>query len=239
MTRNQISYWQHVEQSRHNRATEKLQHEANQITIRGQDLTYKINLLNLQETERSNRAREAELNRHNLATEAQGMRNLEIQQQEADTHAYQAAIQERNAVTQAYLASIEAGKLNELERSNRAREAENTRSNKASESINRLNVAHKYEVDMYNAETGRINAETGIGTLNENTRHNIAYETETNRHNMAVETETRRNNIYSQQLEAAELEQQINYQTGTLQLETLKLGQNAVKGFITLNPMKK
>lgn len=239
MTRNQISYWQHVEQSRHNRATEKLQHEANEITIRGQDLTYKINLLNLQETERSNRAREAELNRHNLATEAQGMRNLEIQQQEANTHAYQAAIQERNAATQAYLANIEAGKLNELERSNRAREFENMRSNMASETISALNVATRFQVDQYNAETGRINAETGIGTLQENTRHNMAYEAETNRHNMAVETETRRDNIYSQQLRAAELQQQINYQTGTLQLESLKLGQNAVKSFMTLNPMKK
>lgn len=228
-----------MEQSRHNRATEKLQHEANEITIRGQDLTYKINLLNLQETERSNRAREAELNRHNLATEAQGMRNLEIQQQEANTHAYQAAIQERNAATQAYLANIEAGKLNELERSNRAREFENMRSNMASETINALNVATRFKVDQYNAETGRINAETGVGTLQENTRHNLAYEAETNRHNMAVETETRRDNIYSQQLRAAELEQQINYQTGTLQLESLKIGQNAVKSFVTLNPMNK
>lgn len=72
MTKNQIAYAQHMEQSRHNLAGEL---ETNRSNLARETETHRSNKANEKETKRSNKAREKETHRSNLANEALGNRN--------------------------------------------------------------------------------------------------------------------------------------------------------------------
>lgn len=171
MTRNQIDYWSLQE-------------------------TKANNLRNWNETVRSNKAREYETNRHNLATEDLGNRNL-------------MEITRHNRATE----YVEQGKLAETRRSNLAREAETNRSNMAQEAISR--DSNKYKREAL-AETKRSNVANeqirqatnylGQTQLRETVRTNKANEKLRNREYY----ETMRRN--SQNLLIAEMNREVNLQ---------------------------
>lgn len=209
MTRNQIEYWRLSETRRANRAIE--QHNRNVLAY---------NYAVLEETKRSNLAREAETSRSNRARETQNRLDSD-----------------RNLMFQ-------LRQMNENERANRAKEKissnqldETIRSNKANELI-RANQASAQLMNAMTqsrsqAETERSNREReslGIGQLAETKRSNIANEGikmfsqrevarsnqaneaikrrqnqiatgqfyELQRHNVVTEEETRRSNIMSE-----------------------------------------
>lgn len=142
MTRNQVAYQNYLETSRANRASEEQRRNE------------------LQETKRSNVARESENIRSNLEKERENYRANTAR--EGETHRSNLA--------------------NELEsqRANRAREAENYRSNRANEAIESSKLAESIRSNMAReTETHRSNlSNEGLkrAELGETNRHNLATE---------------------------------------------------------------
>lgn len=173
MTKNQIDYWNYVENARHNRATERLsseqQRETNRANLaqesiqqRRNDINYRANVINAQhysnmdsENRRSNMAREQETNRSNLVLEQETKRrNLA---NESFNYA--------GLVNAADIARISAGvgyaNVAEQQRSNIAREQETNRSNLIYESI----AARNSDANVSNAFSNAKNAETQSSKL--------------------------------------------------------------------------
>lgn len=175
MTRNQISYLEHLENQRSNKAKEWETHRSNRAketeTERANRAIESVNLINSQlragelaETVRSNKAREIETNRSNVANELL----------KADSNA-------------------------EVRRSNLAREAETNRSNLQSEKYRLLSLEEEKRANKARESVNLFNAfeqkRSNLATETETKRSNVARETETNRSNLAREAETRRSNL--------------------------------------------
>lgn len=153
--------------------------------------TNQIAFWNLEETKRANRAREAELNRHQLADES-------IRTRTNDVNLYLGNLQNQLGKEQ----------LLETVTANRNKEKENTRSNRASEDIRRVSnlltadsiaVARRNaEINAINAATSQMEAATHAGQLVEANRTNLANEAikqanveELQRSNLAREQQNR------------------------------------------------
>lgn len=204
MTRNQIAYHEHLEQSRHNQVSEKETERHNRATEKLSNkqmtLNYNLGMSNLAETKRSNLAREAETNRHNLVVEAQTNRDLDIKSRNSDISLYQAQIQDK-------MASIAAFNASENARSNKANEQLKSEANAEQ---HRSNIEHE-NVARFNAITSAGKAENERKIAQQNADTNLGNLVEIGRHNLAVEDETKRNNIYNQQIRLAELQETNTY----------------------------
>lgn len=149
----------------------------------------------LLETQRSNRAQEAqtrirdenaralgfanlgETNRHNLVTESQNQLALdETSRHNLATEKHNAAVLAESARHNLETESLGRDTLSETVRHNQAAESETNRHNLSTESI-----------QQYQADTARYSAL-------ETSRHNLASEVELGRHNLATEAETERSN---------------------------------------------
>lgn len=164
MTANQISYWNYVENSRHNRATER---ESNRSNLAREIEENRSNLSNESiSRERNSLQREAntinynyqnsklaEDRRHNLAQENLGYSAQEIEQQRVRLGYQQLENARSIAQMQAAVGYANVGatyaNINEQMRSNIAREVENQRSHMAQEA----NTARSISVDRINAST--------------------------------------------------------------------------------------
>lgn len=145
MTKNQIEYQKHLEQTRANIARESETNRANLAgeQLRGQELaeTSRHNVVTEGETERSNRTKEAEAQRSNLAKEAETYRKNTAseaiaKQQVALGYSTLAETESHNAATEQVqkYAALEQHRSNlaqelETNRANQARETETTRDN--------------------------------------------------------------------------------------------------------------
>lgn len=192
MTKNQIEYQKLLESKRANRAQETETNRANLMNeelIRSRDTaTLDLRGRELQETQRSNQAREAENFRSNLAREGENKRHNVAQEMENSKHnRAQEAIGYGNI-------SLGYSNLAEARRSNQANERirrnelfERQRSNLANEAIGRRSL---YNESIRNRETERSNR---------------AREDETNRSNLAREREANRSNLAKEKQAKAEL----------------------------------
>lgn len=139
----------------------------------------------LKETQRANRAKERETQRANMVNESHRLMEL--------TNTY--VLGQKN--------------LEELQRSNIAREMETHRSNVARETeTKRYNIASLDEVSRHNLQTealGRQNVALGYAQLAELQRSNLARELETNRSNLAREAETQRSNLVREGQQEAQI----------------------------------
>lgn len=218
MTRNQIDYMKSIETARSNRANEE-------ITKQRDATSRELGIASLEEQRRSNLARE-DLQR--LTLEEQARANLErerishgtLEEQERANRAREAynagqlnlqnqSLREtarHNQATEFFNLTQHRDNLQEMVRSNQAREAENQRHNVAQESISRQQLGLGYtqlEAQRYfNERNIQISArnlaladERERIRLGETTRHNIAQEDETHRSNLAKEAENNRHNV--------------------------------------------
>lgn len=207
MTQNQISFWknqedkrshlaQEAETARANRAREAISRDTNSINLQlGQG--------NLAESTRSAKARELENTRTNKENELIKRYANDIAALNAQTNSRNADTNFTNALTNASTLAeqirtnkanegIKVGNLLELNRSNLAKEAENERSNRASEN----------NVRFANA--------TGFAANSQRNNLQEMQNVELNRHNLATELETKRSNLIEEQLKAAGLLETIN-----------------------------
>lgn len=181
MTKNQIEYAKLIEARRSNLSQEQLTKERDQVNKM-------IGLGTLDETRRSNQAREVETARHNVEQERLGGRTLDEtsrhnlqtediarqQVQELNRHNLQTEFVSKGEL------GVHQGQLQETRRSNVAREVETTRSN----------VAREVETHRNNAAIEAVQiglAATQAARLAEDVRQHLARESETARHNMAME----------------------------------------------------
>lgn len=195
MTRNQIAYWEHKENVRHNIATEK---ETNRSNVVKEKETSRHNVVTEKETERHNRATElltttqlSEQNRHNLV--------IEQQQEAAQAETARSNLaREANARDQIDLgyANVSLGY---------AGVAEQARHNVQTEKISLLNLA---ETQRNNDLKDRQAAESLLETKRANEQreyqnkldwiYNVTHGndqlSEQNRHNVTTEQETQREN---------------------------------------------
>lgn len=189
MTKNQIEYQKLQESKRANRAQEAETKRANLMNeelIRSRDTaTLDLRGRELQETQRSNQAREAESFRSNLARESENYRHNVAQERETSKH--------NRAQEELGYANISLGYSNlvETRRSNQANERiresellERQRSNLANEAIGRRGLINEF---IRNKETERSNR----AREKENNRSNLAREEETHRSNLAREQQAR------------------------------------------------
>lgn len=190
MTKNQIEYGKLLETRRANVRQEELTASRDMEVKRHNYATEGLQKQSLDETVRSNLAKEYEANRANLAREKETNRsNLA---QEALTSARDAETRRSNLVNE----SLKSATLQEQIRSNQASEALRSREidikgATLGETI-RANKARE-------AETYRSNVAREIET----TRSNVAREDETNRANVAREEETARHNKFQEGLDVA------------------------------------
>lgn len=188
MTRNQIDYNRLLEERRSNRAKEELAASQNAEVVRHNYETERQNLISLDEMGRSNRARESETQRTNLAQEALKGREIDERirsnlRSEALRSAELAERTRRNDADILHNANL----LQEQIRSNKAKESLssqeiNIKRNTLSETI-RANQARENE-----------NVRSNVAREQENFRSNTAKELETARSNRAREEETARHN---------------------------------------------
>lgn len=228
MTRNQIEYWSLQETKRANQAREK-ELNRHQVVMEGLQreqthLTYNLGLRTLGETIRSNQAREAETNRHNLAMEGLQAQQNELGWYNASIAQYNAETNRLNAGTNAYVASIQAGQLAELQRHQQATEAlqlqnqeETARANKARENQLALNnisgLAQAAGRNLTDVLTTRLELDYKYADLDERGRHNLAQEQETNR-----------SNVTNELLDSYKLQNQINVDSSKEAREWMKYG---------------
>lgn len=173
MTKNQIDYWNYVENSRHNLAMERnearKQDEVNRsnmaqeaIAQQGNAIKRQQNIINQShyerldaESQRANLARERETNRANVAYETETNRHNVVNE------LYQGS----SLANAREIASISAGvgyaNVAETQRANMVREAETNRSNLVYESIAQLNA----ESQGRQAGAAVVNASTKAGEL--------------------------------------------------------------------------
>lgn len=215
MTANQINYWNYVENSRHNRATERESNRSNlareveenrsnlsneSISKERNSLQKEANLINYN----YQNSRLAEDRRHNLAQENLGVSAQEIERQRVDLGYRQlenarSIAQMQAAVGYANLGATYAS-INEQVRSNVAREVENQRSHMAQES----NTARSISVDRINASTRAKSQELEFQKWNEDLSKaqrqanyfNTVSSTELNRQKSKSETTNRNLNTW-------------------------------------------
>lgn len=193
MTKNQIEYNKLLETRRANSQQEELTRSRDAENARYQQERNRLERLSLDETARSNLAREGETYRSNLAREAETYRaNLARESYEM----------ERNKEThRANLAleSLRSATLEEQRRANRAQEALTSRNLDIQQG--RLDVAiGQLDLSRQQAsETVRANKARELET----TRANVAKEEETNRANLAREVETSRHNKATEAIDIA------------------------------------
>lgn len=195
MTTNQIEYAKLLE----NRRIADVQNELTRIRDAN---TFELGKLNLNETERANRAREAyninyltEISRANLTREAQNQQSID-------------ETRRANAVREA----LSGAELEENKRANLAREAELYRSHTASESISERQLQLDQWYKSNNIDLGYANIGLGYANLGEQKRSHLATENELHRANVARETEAKRANEASEQLKAYQALNQKRYQ---------------------------
>lgn len=188
MTKNQIDYWNFVENKRHNQAMELYSSGTLNETKRS-------NLAREEETQRSNLARESETKRSNLANELLGTSRL----QEDVRH---------NQTSE-----------KETSRSNIAREFETNRSNVANEiETHRSNVAREVETNRHNRADEEIRNDQNI--INRE-------------HYLRMDEETHRSNLANEKIRSAEAQVKLRdvqtkqaYNTGSLALGYANLAEN-------------
>lgn len=127
MTSTQVAYWNYKESARHNLATEGIQQEANKISagqlaesIRHNQATEKISILNLNETKRHNVVSEKltvnqikEQHRHNVATEHLTQSQISEQRRHnVQTEAIQSFNANTQRITAESNAALNAAKTN-------------------------------------------------------------------------------------------------------------------------------
>lgn len=167
--------------------------------------TTQINYMNAVETNRANLARETETNRANLAQERlTAQYNAEVRRHNLATEDL-ASKQFLNAQYQfAQQYQLDAARVSEQQRANLASEriasmnaltnnlqmVEQSRHNRVSEEQNLIALSQRYEVDLLNAgstaknaETNRLQQQVGAGSL----AYNYAQLAESKRHNQATE----------------------------------------------------
>lgn len=176
MTRNQIDYWNYVENSRHNQEVERETKRSNKAQLQEQR---RANEAREYENERTNRANEAirreanvinrgataEIARHNYEQEAATVRSQDIERQRVALGYAQSAVSERIATIQAGVGYANVGatyaSISEQQRANMAREAENTRHNLETEGVSWA----QSDVAGSNAVANLLNAQTRKGEL--------------------------------------------------------------------------
>lgn len=245
MTRNQLLYWQNVENERSHRAQEA---ETNRSNLAREAETHRSNLANEAETNRHNLATELltksqydEVARHNAAVEAETFRN---------NYANEQIKEEQNAIGYANLGiaqqNADIGRLNAA--TNAFLAAETATHNRAMEGFNLLSLQQSKDLEQQRIDLS-------ADTLDESQRHNLAAESndrsriavqqqdaatrnaqliETVRSNLAKESEMNRHN---QVLEPSQIYS--NYTSGTRDL--LNIGNdslNTVANLIrSMNPV--
>lgn len=176
MTKNQLEYWRNVETQRNNQAVEAE--------------TNRSNLARENETRRNNMATEQEINRHNLATERLTQQsNLLTQIRDRNNYNIASGQLERQKQYD-YLS------LQEQQRSNKAREAENTAARKADTAIRK----RQNSTNAYNAMTSRLTQQEVERNNRLNNRISLTTLTEQNRHNVATERENVRSHVASENI---------------------------------------
>lgn len=200
MTHNQIEYAKMLETRRSNKENERL-------TGLRDERAYEINLGNLKESERHNRASERQL-RDELEEK--------IRINDLNYHLNRDRLNE-DSRHNLRLEDLQSSSIEETIRSNLAREIETNRANIARESeTKRSNMAVESETKrshLANEAIGRSNVSLGYAQLNETTRankererlnrlqyseqvrHSKAQEIELNRHNVAQESIGERSNV--------------------------------------------
>lgn len=179
MTSNQINYWNYVENSRHNKATEYEAHRSNVTTERE---TQRSNLAREYETSRHNRADESiraeaneitsryndrylnELERHNLASEYNESGKVGAQYESS-------AASERNSAraAAAQYAGVNLGyaQLSETQRYNNLITSEAHRTNLANEELKRSqNIASLAQANASNKQAQARQSLADVGKLN-------------------------------------------------------------------------
>lgn len=219
MTRNQLEFRAQNEAKRANLAKEVIQQSYNEAMIQLERDKLVQNLAiaqaNLQETTRSNKAREAESYRSNLARETETKRSNMANEQER----YRSAVASLDELTRHNIRSEElSGESNAISR-NRA--LEEARANQARERLQSESLQYNY------ANLGYMYA-----NLAELSRSNLARETENRRANVANEglkrdtlTETSRSNRVGETLQGISIRNAAKYNQGQLDLGYAKLAE--------------
>lgn len=163
MTANQIAYWNLQETKRANAANEAEMNRANMVR---EAETERSNRAKERETARTNRANEgirreantinslhlsrmdSETQRHNLASEQQSVRSLELEQRRQDISTYGYQLQHESAMAQVGLGYSNL--------------AESTRANLARENQLSINEIHAYELGTMQQESNARNAGANV-----------------------------------------------------------------------------
>lgn len=217
MTRNQLEFRAQNEAKRANLAKEVIQQSYNEAMVQLERDKLVQNLAiaqaNLQETARSNKAREAETYRSNLAKETETKRSNLAAEQER----YRSAVASLDELTRHNIRTEELSSESNAISRNRA--LEEARANQARERLQSQSLQYNY------ANLGYMYA-----TLTELSRSNIAKETEQHRSNVANEgirqgtlTETSRSNRVSETLQGISIRNTAEYNQGRLDLDSAKL----------------
>nr|AVX53334.1 putative ORF1 [Marmot picobirnavirus] len=205
MTRNQIEYWRLVEAKRSNMANERY----NQQFLQHQKDVLALNYATLNETIRSNKAREKEATRHSLQQYRETVRQFNAsitlqQQQLSETLRRNRAVEKQQAaaLAETHRSNVAVEQLKaELNQLQRDSVAEVARANRAQEAARQKQL----DTEVFRAVTDRSVREKQIA---EQMRSNLAAEAnrasilslnyaqlaEQRRHSTAIEGETARSN---------------------------------------------
>lgn len=148
-----VSNRQVIELGRHNLATET---ETRRSNLAREQETYRSNVSRERETNRSNLAHERELNRHNLASESIGRSQVGLgysQLAEQSRHNTVSETQEHARIDEMVRSNL--AKESETRRSNIARLDEEHRSNTQQEWLRQQQISNEYKIGMRNVQLRR------------------------------------------------------------------------------------
>lgn len=208
MTANQINYAKLKEESRHNRVSERHEHQ-DVATRRYQASTAAFNA---QETQRHNQEQERvnwwsarETQRHNQEQESANWFNIRTTTAETERHNRQTEdIQSRDVESQSQfrrdtawaqlMQATQAGRANEIAAQNAQTQKIRAESDRMNAETNRMNATTRQSELSASISAVRQNVGLGYSQLQESTRHNLANELETRVHNRNTEHEITTNN---------------------------------------------